>query len=100
MAAVQTGVEGVLEHWSLLLLTTFSIVTLVTAAAAVAEDGGVTKMPAAPELLNVRPFTVTPLAFTTRPSVAAPWMMVLAALPLRAASDSMVRPVNAAGTVF
>ena len=44
------------------------------AAGAVAEDGGVTKMPAAPELLNVRPFTVTPLAFTTRPSAAAPWI--------------------------
>ena len=100
MAAVQTAVEGVLTHWSLLLLTTFSIVTPVTAAGAVAEDGGVTKMPAAPELLNVRPFTVTPFAFTVSPFAAAPWMMVLAALPLIAASDSMVRPVSASGTVF
>src|SRR6185437_15412767 len=100
MAAVHTGVEGVVKHWSLLLLTTFSIVTPVTAAGAVADAGGVTRMPAAPESLKVRPFTVTPLAFTINPFAAAPSMMVLAAVPPIARSDWIVRPVSDAGTVF
>src|SRR5580704_16923339 len=99
MAAVQTAVDGVNSHWSL-LLTLFSIVSPVTAAGATAEDGGEIMMPAAPEFSNVMPFTVTPLAFTTSPFAAAPSTMVLAALPLNAASDSMIRPVSAAGTVF
>src|ERR1019366_731460 len=100
MAATQPVAEGVSTHWSLLVITLFSISSPDTAAGCVAPEGGDTMMPAAPAFSNVRLSTVTLLAFTIRPLIPpAALMMVLAAVP---PFDSMVMPLPTApdGTVF
>src|SRR5580692_11873971 len=100
MAAPQPVVPGANTHWSLLVMTLFSISSPDTPAGCVAPVGGDTMMPAAPAFSNVRLFTVTLLAFTARPSMApAALMIVLAAVP---PFDWMMRPLKAApeGTTF
>src|SRR5580692_10839139 len=100
MAAAQPVADVFRTHWSLLVTTSFEIVSPVTAAGWVAPDGGDTMIPAAPAFSTVMPVTVTVLACTAMPLMApAALMMVLAAVP---PLDSMIRPLKAApdGTVF
>ena len=100
MAAAQPVAAGLAWHWSLLVTTSFEIVSPVTEAGWVAPEGGDTMMPAAPAFSTWMPVTVTLLAFTAMPLMApAALMIVLAAVP---PLDSMVRPLKAApdGTVF